>query len=208
MAPPATTAAATITASDVHARISFLASDELKGRDTPSPGLELAASYIAQEFKSFGLQPGGDSSTFIQRWPFASSRMTAEGTRVVLGSGAKARPLAYAQEFFVIPGPNDSISGALFFAGAASATVAAPPAAARGQLLAYYVAGKSAEDPAWLEAVRAILPGAVGAQPQAIVLLLDPEFAADQISFVATNASSDHCPCRCSACVTTWPRHG
>ncbi len=37
--------------------ISFLASDSLKGRDTPSPGLDTAASYIAQVFKGYGISP-------------------------------------------------------------------------------------------------------------------------------------------------------
>jgi aminopeptidase YwaD len=37
--------------------ISYLASDELMGRDTPSPYLDSAAAYIAREFESFGLQP-------------------------------------------------------------------------------------------------------------------------------------------------------
>src|SRR5687767_1365540 len=66
-APHANTAAA-ISAADVKARIGYLASDAMKGRDTPSPGLEAAAAYIANEFKSLGLQPAGDSGTFIQRW--------------------------------------------------------------------------------------------------------------------------------------------
>ncbi|MGH7459995.1 MAG: hypothetical protein ACREMA_03075, partial [Longimicrobiales bacterium] len=195
-APPASGRAATpgITAADVFARISFLASDELKGRDTPSPGLELAASYIAQEFKSFGLQPGGDSSTFIQRWPFENSRITAEGARVVLGTGARAKSLTYAQEFFIIPGPVDSVSGALMYAGTAATGATAPPPSARGQILAYYVPGKSAEDPAWLQGVQGTLPAAISAQPQAVVLLLDPEFGAEQIGFIATNAAGDQLP--------------
>jgi aminopeptidase YwaD len=38
--------------------IKFLASDELKGRDTGSEGMRQAADYIAAQFKSAGLQPG------------------------------------------------------------------------------------------------------------------------------------------------------
>ena len=38
--------------------IKFLASDELKGRDTGSDGLRQAAAYIAAEFRAAGLQPG------------------------------------------------------------------------------------------------------------------------------------------------------
>jgi hypothetical protein len=48
-------ATATITADDMLAHISFLASDELGGRDTPSPGLEKAAVYLQEAFLSAGL---------------------------------------------------------------------------------------------------------------------------------------------------------
>jgi hypothetical protein len=37
--------------------VSFLASDEMRGRDTPSPELDKAADYIAEHFKNLGLEP-------------------------------------------------------------------------------------------------------------------------------------------------------
>src|SRR5580692_1157160 len=39
------------------AHVRYLASPELKGRATGSPGLEKAAHYIAAQFRSFGLTP-------------------------------------------------------------------------------------------------------------------------------------------------------
>ncbi len=53
-----------ISASDLRARLSFLASDLLEGRDTPSPGLDIAAEYIASEFRRAGLEPGGNGGYF------------------------------------------------------------------------------------------------------------------------------------------------
>ncbi|MBV9770751.1 MAG: M28 family peptidase, partial [Bryobacterales bacterium] len=42
--------------------LSFIASDELEGRDSPSRGLDVAADYIAAQFRRAGLEPGvGDS---------------------------------------------------------------------------------------------------------------------------------------------------
>ena len=41
----------------VYKHLSYLASDSLKGRNTPSPELDTAAVYIANEFKKYGLQP-------------------------------------------------------------------------------------------------------------------------------------------------------
>src|SRR5690242_1498905 len=53
-----------ITASDLKGDLSFLASDALEGRFTPSPGLETAAEFIASRFRAAGLEPGGDHEYF------------------------------------------------------------------------------------------------------------------------------------------------
>lgn len=53
-----------IQASDLRADLKFIASDELEGRDTPSPGLDRAADYIADQFRRAGLEPGLGSSYF------------------------------------------------------------------------------------------------------------------------------------------------
>ena len=51
-----------ITAADLKKHLYIVASAENGGRDTPSPGLENAANYIEEHFKSLGLKPGnGDS---------------------------------------------------------------------------------------------------------------------------------------------------
>jgi hypothetical protein len=63
-----------ITPEDMRARISFLASDAMGGRDTPSPGLEAAAAYLVREYESMGLQPAGEEGTFLQRYPFQPRR--------------------------------------------------------------------------------------------------------------------------------------
>jgi Zn-dependent M28 family amino/carboxypeptidase len=53
-----------IRAADLRGDLSYLASDELAGRDSPSHGLDLAADYIAAQFKSAGLEPGAGDSYF------------------------------------------------------------------------------------------------------------------------------------------------
>jgi hypothetical protein len=51
-----------ITAESLRGHLSFIASDALEGRSTPSPGLDLAAEYIAAQFRRAGLEPAaGDS---------------------------------------------------------------------------------------------------------------------------------------------------
>jgi len=56
--------ASRLTANELKADISFLASDALEGRGTPSRGLEIAAEYIAAQFRRAGLEPAGDHDYF------------------------------------------------------------------------------------------------------------------------------------------------
>lgn len=51
------TALSFITAEDMHTHMFFLASDSLRGRDTPSPELDTAAEYISEVFLRCGLLP-------------------------------------------------------------------------------------------------------------------------------------------------------
>jgi hypothetical protein len=53
-----------ISANSLRGHLSFLASDLLEGRGTPSRGLDLAAEYIAAQFRRAGLEPVGDDGYF------------------------------------------------------------------------------------------------------------------------------------------------
>lgn len=53
-----------ISAASLRGHLSFLASDLLEGRATPSPGLDLAAEYIAAQFRRAGLEAVGDAGYF------------------------------------------------------------------------------------------------------------------------------------------------
>lgn len=53
-----------VSANSMRGHLSFLASDLLEGRGTPSRGLDLAAEYIAAQFRAVGLEPAGDDGYF------------------------------------------------------------------------------------------------------------------------------------------------
>jgi hypothetical protein len=57
--PDILTALGRIHATSMRGDLSFLASDLLEGRDTPSRGLDIAAEYIAAQFQIAGLEPIG-----------------------------------------------------------------------------------------------------------------------------------------------------
>ena len=78
-----------ISAQSLRGHLSFLASDLLEGRATPSRGLDLAAEYIASQFRRAGLEPVGDdgyfqTATLIQREP------NWEGFQMTFSAGGKS----------------------------------------------------------------------------------------------------------------------
>ena len=53
-----------ISAASLRANLSFIASELLEGRDTPSRGLDIAALYIAAQFRAARLEAVGDDGYF------------------------------------------------------------------------------------------------------------------------------------------------
>ncbi|MDC0049033.1 M28 family peptidase [Verrucomicrobia bacterium] len=61
-----------ITAKDIKQHIEYLASEKLQGRLTGTEGEKLATKYVADYFKSLGLEPGGDRGSFFQEFEFTA----------------------------------------------------------------------------------------------------------------------------------------
>ena len=61
--------ASTITASEILAWVGRLADDSLRGRDTPSPGIESAAATLAAEFTRLGLAPAFADQRYVAHYP-------------------------------------------------------------------------------------------------------------------------------------------
>lgn len=62
IAPDIQAALDLISADSLRGHLSFIAADLLEGRNTPSRGLEIAAEYIAAQFRRAGLEAAGDAS--------------------------------------------------------------------------------------------------------------------------------------------------
>jgi hypothetical protein len=95
-------AAATITAADMQKHLYIIASKDMEGRDTPSPGQEKAANYIENHFKALGLKPGNNGS-YRQYFPLYKDSMTAasmelNGSAVALNDDFLPLPSNYAAE--------------------------------------------------------------------------------------------------------------
>jgi peptidase M28-like protein len=79
-----------ITPADVRRRIGILADDSMMGRATPSPELEETARYVANQFRQFGLRPGGDGGSYLQRYPIERLELVPDGSLVVLSGAVEA----------------------------------------------------------------------------------------------------------------------
>src|SRR5438876_10201865 len=86
LSPAARQIAARLTPNSLKADVSFLASDALQGRATPSPGLDIAAEYIAAQFRRAGLEPAGDDGYF-QTAAFQSAPPHPDGLGLTLEAG-------------------------------------------------------------------------------------------------------------------------
>jgi hypothetical protein len=77
----------TVTADSLRGHLSFLASDALGGRVNGSPGLDIAAEYIAAQLRRAGLDPIGDDGYF-QTAPATIATPRAEGFRFSISTPA------------------------------------------------------------------------------------------------------------------------
>jgi Zn-dependent M28 family amino/carboxypeptidase len=64
----------------IRAHVKYLASDELEGRGMNQKGGDLAAEYIAAQFKSYGLKPAGESGTYFQKVPMVAVKTLPDTT--------------------------------------------------------------------------------------------------------------------------------
>jgi Peptidase family M28 len=102
----------TIAAAQLRDFLTFVASDEMEGRDTPSRGLDTTAKFIAMNLSRWGFKPAGDSGSFLQRIDLRRDRIDGEQTRVEYNG----RSLTSGSEY-IPAGGSGNISGQLFFAG-------------------------------------------------------------------------------------------
>jgi hypothetical protein len=120
---PVRAAADRITAEQLSRDLNFLASDELLGRNTPSPGYDKAAEYIAARLRKAGLKPLGDDGTFFQHYVMRESRVDTAAAfldvhgkklpfgdhfvmRSFAGPLAGTLPLVYVGHGWVVPDRN------------------------------------------------------------------------------------------------------
>jgi Zn-dependent M28 family amino/carboxypeptidase len=82
---PVRAAADAVSAAQIAWDVARLASDEWGGRNTPSPGFDAAATYIADRLKAAGVEPLGDEGSYRQHYDLLESRVDAAGAHLEVG---------------------------------------------------------------------------------------------------------------------------
>ncbi len=102
-----------ITAAQLKSYLEFIASDELEGRDTPSRGLDIAAMYIADHLKAWGIKPGGTGGSYFQKFPLRRHKIDPSATRLMLNNQA----FVYGEDFLSTFNPASVANAPLVYAG-------------------------------------------------------------------------------------------
>ncbi|HEX5576238.1 MAG TPA: hypothetical protein VFX42_10215, partial [Gemmatimonadales bacterium] len=172
---PSSRAAGTITGSDVARRIGIIADDSMMGRDTPSRGLELTAQYVASQFKSFGLLPGGDSSSWLQRYQISRRRLDLTRSRVVLHAGAAKAVASFTAGARHLLGevPEQPVAGTAWLVSGPMRAASVESLAVKDRVLVVPFDISDLQQPGIQEALGVLY----SKKPKAILLLTDRDSA-------------------------------
>jgi Zn-dependent M28 family amino/carboxypeptidase len=141
------------------AHVKVLAADDMQGRDTGSPGLKKAESYVVDQLKKNGLKPAGtkgyyQSAKFVQRTldeqsssaalifsgkaqPLQLGEDAAFSTRIDLAPKLEA-PLVFAGYGLSIPEKNYDDLGGLDLKGKVAVIISGSPSDIPSSLAAHY----------------------------------------------------------------------
>ncbi len=85
--------------------VEYLASDELKGRGLATPEFDMAASYLADEFRKNELLPFGDSGTYFQHIPLLQSAIEPGSFSLEVENESSMVMANYGDEISVVLNP-------------------------------------------------------------------------------------------------------
>lgn len=79
--------------------VKYLSSNELEGRGMNQKGSDLAADYIADQFKSYGLAPAGENGTYFQTVPMVSVKTLPDTKFTLIPASGNPLPLKLADDY-------------------------------------------------------------------------------------------------------------
>jgi Peptidase family M28 len=90
-------------AARVRATVEFLADDLIEGRGTGTRGHQVAALYVASQFRAIGLEPGGNNGGYFVEVPFRRATHDGEPRVALIGAGGRRQALAWGKDVTIRP---------------------------------------------------------------------------------------------------------
>jgi hypothetical protein len=109
----ARTAAERITAEEMKEILYYISSDEMAGRNTPSPGLNKTAEYIAERLRKLKVKPAGDKGSYFQRIALSKTEVDREHSGAQLGE----HTFKLGQDFLASGRVSGEAEGQVVYAG-------------------------------------------------------------------------------------------
>ncbi len=104
---------------DLELHMDFLASDELEGRSTGDPGLNIAAAYLAAQAKHLGLKSADPENGYFQHYIITEKSYDRELCGMTITAEGK-EPVVNRDAFYMFPatpGMKETIEGEAVFVG-------------------------------------------------------------------------------------------
>ena len=104
----------------LRAHIEFLADDLMLGRQPGSDGYNIAANYVASQFRQTGLLPAGNRSSFFQQVPLRQAFLEPGSAEMVFSRGEEIIPLVFVEQFYMGPSlghTSSDLEAGLVFVG-------------------------------------------------------------------------------------------
>ena len=108
-----------ITAGELKMHMKFLASDELQGRNTGEPGMQIAARYLAVQAEELGLRAMDRDQDFMQPYIIEEKAYDRENSHITI-TGPDSSSQISTENFYMLTGQDGDhtiLEGEVVFAG-------------------------------------------------------------------------------------------
>ncbi|HEY3770268.1 MAG TPA: M28 family peptidase, partial [Candidatus Angelobacter sp.] len=105
-----------ITPGELRMHLQFLASKELGGRYTLSPGFAIAARYLASRLEAYGFKGVGEHGDFLQTFQVISSKPDTAKSSLEITAGTKTTSYHFG-DFYIGAGGVGAAEGQVVFVG-------------------------------------------------------------------------------------------
>lgn len=111
---------ANVSVDEMKSDLYFIASDEMKGRDTPSPEQRIVARYIRARLQRLGFEPGGRDGSFLYEYKWGQTGLDTANMGVTLHVDGRTQQLTWGEDYFLAQRAfgKRSVEGDLVWCGA------------------------------------------------------------------------------------------